>query len=222
MAKTFQFGESVQGYEIPVLNEREIRAAAGILFVLMLVSIMLVVFRWDFRLLKYAIMLFLADILVRVLVNPRFSPTLILGRVMVRNQVPEYVGAPQKRFAWSIGILLATAMFIQLVVLNIHSPINGIICAICLVFLFFETAFGICLGCKVYSWVFKKKAQHCPGEVCAPRDRQPIQKVSIAQGLVLVGFAGFMVFLAYGFHDHFSQKPASVLGMKAPPQPATK
>jgi hypothetical protein len=107
-------------------------------------------------------------------------------------------------------------MFIQLVVLNIHSPINGIICAICLIFLFFETAFGICLGCKVYPWFFKKTLQHCPGEVCAPRDRQPIQKVSIAQVLVLAGFAGFMVFLAYGLHDHLSQKPTSVLGMKTP------
>jgi len=27
-----QFGETVEGYSIPVLNEREIRAAAGILF----------------------------------------------------------------------------------------------------------------------------------------------------------------------------------------------
>jgi hypothetical protein len=28
----FSFGEKVHGYDIPVFNEREIRAAAGILF----------------------------------------------------------------------------------------------------------------------------------------------------------------------------------------------
>ena len=28
MSKVFKFGEDVPGYEIPVLNEREIRAAA--------------------------------------------------------------------------------------------------------------------------------------------------------------------------------------------------
>ncbi len=32
MSKLINFGENVEGYAIPVLNEREIRAAAGILF----------------------------------------------------------------------------------------------------------------------------------------------------------------------------------------------
>ena len=31
-----QFGEVVEGYNIPVLNERDIRASAGILFLFML------------------------------------------------------------------------------------------------------------------------------------------------------------------------------------------
>jgi hypothetical protein len=30
--KVIQFGEDVEGYNVPVLNEREIRASAGILF----------------------------------------------------------------------------------------------------------------------------------------------------------------------------------------------
>jgi len=36
----------------------------------------------------------------------RFSPWLILGRLIVRNQTPEYVGAAQKKFAWIIGVEL--------------------------------------------------------------------------------------------------------------------
>jgi hypothetical protein len=32
--KIIKFGEDVAGYNIPVLNEREIRAAAGILFLI--------------------------------------------------------------------------------------------------------------------------------------------------------------------------------------------
>ena len=32
MSKVIKFGEDVKGYDIPVLNEREIRAAAGIFF----------------------------------------------------------------------------------------------------------------------------------------------------------------------------------------------
>jgi hypothetical protein len=94
MSRIFQFGEQVDGYSIPVLNEREIRAAAGILFVLMFVAILLVILKGDFLLLKFAATIFLVDIVIRAFVNPRFSPFLILGRWIVRNQVPEYVGAP--------------------------------------------------------------------------------------------------------------------------------
>ena len=34
-----KFGEDVEGYDIPVLNEREIRASAGILFLVGLLPI---------------------------------------------------------------------------------------------------------------------------------------------------------------------------------------
>ena len=40
MSKLIQFGENVEGYNIPVLNEREIRAAAGILFLATFISLM--------------------------------------------------------------------------------------------------------------------------------------------------------------------------------------
>jgi len=158
MNKIIQFGEEVEGYDIPVLNEREIRAAAGLLFLLMFIAILVVVFKGDFLMLKYAVIIFLTDIVIRVFVNPKFSPSLIIGRLIVRNQVPEYVGARQKKFAWIIGVVLGAVMFILLVVVNAYSPITGIICLICLVFLFFETAFGICLGCKFYSLIYKEKA----------------------------------------------------------------
>ena len=95
MNKIIYFGEDIDGYDIPVLNEREIRAAAGILFLIMFISILVVVLKGDFLLLKYAITIFLTDILIRVFVNPKYSPSLIIGRLIVRNQVPEYVGAQQ-------------------------------------------------------------------------------------------------------------------------------
>jgi hypothetical protein len=207
MNQFFQFGEQVEGYSIPVLNEREIRAAAGILFVLMFLAILLVILRGNFLLLKYAATIFLADIVIRAFVNPRFSPSLILGRLIVRNQVPEYVGAPQKRFAWFIGTALATVMFALQVVANTFGPITGIICLICLVFLFFETAFGICLGCKVYPLFHKGPVQHCPGEVCTPAERQAIQKVSRPQLLVVLGFAAMVVVGVRLLDDTYRQPP---------------
>ncbi|MCB0743787.1 MAG: DUF4395 domain-containing protein, partial [Ignavibacteriae bacterium] len=65
MKKIIQFGEKVEGYSIPVLNEREIRAAAGIMFLFMFISILTVIFKGDFLLLKYAVVIFLTDMLIR-------------------------------------------------------------------------------------------------------------------------------------------------------------
>ena len=207
-----KFGEDVEGYRIPVLNEREIRAAAGILFVLMFAAIAAAVLKGSFVLLKYAIAIFLPDMLIRVFVGPRYSPTLILGRLIVRNQVPEYVGAPQKRFAWIIGVALASVMFLLVNVLNTYSPISGIICLICLVFLFCETAFGICIGCKVYRLVAREKAEYCPGEVCEVKDRQEIQRTTPAQILIVLGLVGYVVLVAVLFHAGFGVRPHALFG----------
>jgi len=213
MSNIVKFGEDVAGYSIPVLNEREIRAAAGILFLLMFTSVMVVVLTENFLLLKYAVTIFLTDILIRVFISPKYAPTLILGRLIVRNQVPEYVGAKQKKFAWVIGVFLASVFFSLTVVVNSYSPITGIICLICLVFLFSEAAFGICLGCKFYPLFTKEKVQYCPGEVCDVNSKQDIQKTSLAQMMVVIGFIGFVVLVAVLFNDFFSIKPYDLLGI---------
>jgi len=208
-----KFGEDVEGYNIPVLNEREIRASAGILFLFMLISLMMIIFKQNFIMIKYVIIIFLTDFIIRVFVNPKFSPTLIIGRLIVRNQVPEYVGAQQKKFAWIIGIVLATIMFIFLVIVNAFSPITGIICLTCLIFLFFESVFGICLGCKFYSLFYKEKAQHCPGEVCDVKSKQDIQKTSKVQLLIVLGLIVYIFLLSFSFNNNFSKKPHDLFGI---------
>jgi len=214
MSKIVKFGEDVENYSIPVLNEREIRAAAGMLFVLMLVSILNVTMKGDFTLLKYAVTIFLTDMVVRVFVNPKFAPTLIIGRLIVRNQTPEYVGAPQKKFAWIIGVVLAVTMYVLLVLVNSYSPITGLICFVCLIFLFFESAFGICLGCKFYPLFFKGRVQHCPGEVCEVKDRHEIQKTSKIQLLVVLAFIGWIVLSVVLFQDFYAEKPFDLFGLE--------
>lgn len=213
LGNIIQFGENVEGYNIPVLNEREIRAGAGILFVLMFVAITQAGGHGDFTLLKYAIVIFLTDILIRVLINPKYAPSLIIGRLIVRNQTPEYVGAKQKKFAWIIGIVLAFTMLILQVIVNSFSPITGLICLVCLIFLFFESAFGICIGCKFYSMIYKEKAQYCPGEVCDVKSRHDIQKINIAQLFVVAGFVLFIVLTVFLFHDNFIKKPYDLFGI---------
>ncbi|MBT3253438.1 MAG: DUF4395 domain-containing protein [Candidatus Marinimicrobia bacterium] len=214
MSKIIKFGEDVEGYSIPVLNEREIRATAGILFLVMLFSIQAAAGSGNFTPLKYAVTLFLTDMLIRVFISPKYSPTLILGRWIVRNQTPEYVGAQQKKFAWYIGIAMALVMFVLIVLVNSYSPITGLICFICLIFLFFESAFGICLGCKVYPWIYKDKAQYCPGEVCELKDRQEIQKTSKVQWLILFGFVVYAILLVVVFNDFYSRPPFDLFGLE--------
>jgi hypothetical protein len=213
MSKVIRFGETVEGYDLPVLNEREIRASAGILFLFVFLSLMFILFKQNFLFIKYVITLFLLDFIIRVFINPKYSPTLIIGRLIVGRQNPEYVGAAQKKFAWIIGIVLASVMFIFMVIVNAYSPITGIICLICLVFLFFESAFGICLGCLFYPLFFKEKTQYCPGEICDVKTRQDIQKTSGVQLLIVLAFFAFIVLTAFLFNDQFSKKPYDLFGI---------
>jgi hypothetical protein len=212
MSKVIGFGETVEGYSIPVLNEREIRASAGLLFLAVFLSMMFIVFNSDFVPIKYVITMFLTDFIIRVFVNPRYSPTLIIGRLIVNNQTPEYVGAPSKKFAWIIGVTLAAIMFVFFVVVNAFSPISGIICLICLIFLFFESAFGICLGCKFYSVFFKEKAQYCPGEICTVKTKHDIQKTNGVQMLVVVGFIAYLLLTISVLNENFSKQPHDLFG----------
>jgi hypothetical protein len=191
MSAIFSFGERLDGYAVPVLNERAVRAAAGIVFFFAIVSFMHAWLIGNFQPTRVFVVAFLVDFSIRIFVNPRFAPSLILGQWMVRKQQPEYVGAPQKRFAWAIGFVLAVTMLYLVVIRHVIGPINLIVCAACLVLLFFETAFGICIGCKLYNLFSKEQAQLCPGGVCeAPPARPP--GGSLAQGAIVFAFAGLV------------------------------
>lgn len=99
MKKTFwQFGETIPGYSIPVFNEREVRAAAGILFLVGATGYATVLFTGELRLLQGFAVLFLVDMYLRVFVTPRLSPTMALARIVVFRQRPEWVGAPPEAF----------------------------------------------------------------------------------------------------------------------------
>lgn len=184
MTQLFQFGEDHPNYPVRVLNEREARGAAGIMLLFALIAFMMAWFQGDFSPTKLVIVAFFIDFFIRVIINPRYAPTLIMARWMVNNQTAEYVGAPQKRFAWGIGLALATLMMYAVVLNDVRGPINMITCLICLLLLFFETAFGICVGCKLFNLFNKEKAQLCPGNVCEIKDREPIQLLAWYQALI--------------------------------------
>jgi hypothetical protein len=189
MSSVIAFGQRLDGYAVPVLNERAVRAAAGIVFFFAIVSFMNAWLIGNFQPTRVFVVAFLIDFTIRIFVNPRFAPSLILGQWVVRKQQPEYVGAPQKRFAWAIGFVLALTMLYLVVIKHVIGPINLIVCAACLVLLFFEAAFGICIGCKVYNWFNKEKAQLCPGGVCEVEHSHG-RGGSFAKGAVILAFVG--------------------------------
>jgi hypothetical protein len=144
-----------------------VRAAAGILFFFAMVTFMNAMLLGNFQPTRVFVVAFLIDFTLRIFVNPKFSPSLILGQWVVRKQEPEYVGAPQKRFAWAIGFVLALLMLYLIVIKGVIGPINMVVCGTCLLLLFFESSFGICIGCKLYDLLSRNKVELCPGNVCS-------------------------------------------------------
>ena len=188
MKKYIYFGEVVEKYDVRVLNEREARAGAGILFLFAFFSFMHSYILHDFIFTQIFVTVFMIDFFTRIFINPKFAPSLLLGRVMVQNQIPEYVGAPQKRWAWFIGLFLSIIMFFLIVVFNVMTPIKIFICLLCLTLLYSEAVFGICLGCKIFNYIYKENPKLCPGGTCEIRQKEEIQKISTFQKAIIVTF----------------------------------
>lgn len=197
----FQFGERIPGYNVAVMNERAVRAAAGILFFIAIVSFMNAMLLGNFQPTRVFVVAFLMDFTLRIFVNPKFSPSLILGQWVVRQQEPEYVGAPQKRFAWAIGFTLALLMLYLIVIKGVVGPVNMLVCGTCLLLLFFESSFGICIGCKLYDLFSKEPVQLCPGHVCSYTSK-PGAGGSLSQGMVLVAFLVLVMGVANWVYEH--------------------
>lgn len=203
----FQFGQRLPEYDVPVLNERAVRASAGILFFFAIVSFMNAWLTGNFQPTRVFVVIFLLDFTIRIFINPGLAPSLILGQWFVRKQQPEYVGAPQKRFAWAIGFVLALTMLYLVVLNNVIGPVNLIVCSICLILLFFETAFGICLGCRIYNIFNKEKAQLCPGGVCEAPSGEG-SKIRFSQIVIVAVFAAVVAAVAQWVYRTGPQKPS--------------
>ncbi len=216
----FQFGEVRPEYHIPVLNERAIRAAAGILFFLALICFMNAWLTGNFQPTRVFVVSFLIEFSIRTFVNPSLAPVMILGQWMVRKQQPEWSGAPQKRFAWGIGLVLASTMLYLVVLNNVIGPINLIVCSICLTLLFFETAFGICIGCKVYNFFNKGKAQLCPGGACEMPTNQT-HSASLLPTAIVIAFGMAVAGIAQWVYSSTAPKRAAELEQSVVAQPAT-
>lgn len=177
----FTYGQTIPGLTLhgkpapyPVLNERAVRAGAGMMFALGLFAFFHAFYLRDFTLIQIFVIVFFVDFFAKVILGTRFSPISQLANLIVRGQEAEYVGAIQKRFAWSIGLVLSGAMLVLLFGFGVQGWPNLLICGVCLTFMFMESAFGICVGCKLYNWLLAAGVMPqpeykpvCPGNVCS-------------------------------------------------------
>jgi hypothetical protein len=169
------FGEVVSGptadgreLQAGVFNENEVRAAAGLTMVTGAVAFVYAYFDKNYLPLQAVATFFFVEFLIRVTFGLRYSPTGVAARFLTQRQPPDWVSAKPKRFAWTLGLMLALAMTIIT-----NSGIRGLlprtICLICLALMWMESVLGVCLGCEIHGllvrrgWAKKDEAY----EICA-------------------------------------------------------
>ncbi|MBA1419859.1 MAG: DUF4395 family protein, partial [Epsilonproteobacteria bacterium] len=106
----FNFGEKVAGYDYLVINERDARASAGIMFLLGLLSLFSV---FTLRTLLWAELFtitFIFEFFMRTFINPKYAPYMLLGGIIISNQKTDWVESKPKKFAWALGMVRGAIM----------------------------------------------------------------------------------------------------------------
>ena len=157
-----------------VVNENEVRAAAGLTMVLGAVAFSYAYFTRQYIPLQIVATLFFVEFLNRVVIGLRYSPIGLLARAMTCNQPPEWVSAKPKRFAWMLGMAMAFAMAV-ITNAGIRGYVPRTICLICLTLMWMESALGLCVGCQIYAWLVRRgwKSADPDIEVCGDGACQP-------------------------------------------------
>ena len=194
------FGEKIDDYEYKVINERDARASAGIMFLLGILSLFSVyLYRTIFWAELFSIT-FIIEFIVRVLFNPKYAPYMLIGGLIVSNQQPDWVEAKPKRFAWLLGMILGVIMTYY-IIFDVITPVRLGICWLCLFLMFVESVFGICLGCLLYKKL-KWKTYNCPGGICdVPPPPYNKRKLIIILGFLVLFFLTFVSLKSYKFNE---------------------
>ena len=199
----FNFGEEIKEYDFKVINEREARASAGLMFLFGMVSLFSVFTLRTLLWVELFTITFIVEFFVRLLFNPKYAPYMMLASFIVQNQEAEWVEARPKKFAWGLGGILAIVMSYYLI-FDIISVLRFALCFVCLTLLFLESSFGICLGCIVYKFL-EIKLLKCPGGVCKIKKAKAYEKRKI---FFLIFF--FTLFLAIYLYLHHAETLESI------------
>ena len=161
------FGKNIEGINYKVLDERVMRGSAGIMLMLAFIAFANGFILREFIVIPYIAGFLALNFIIGIFISSKFAPTILISQLIVKKQTPFYIGAIQKKFAWSLGLTLSTAIFILSLFLlqdvTYFDPVC-LLCLICIALLYLETAFGICVGCKLYDVALKLKLFKAPDE----------------------------------------------------------
>jgi hypothetical protein len=156
----------------PVVNERAVRATAGIVMALATIAIAIAYFDKNYTPVRIISVFVSADFALRQVAGlTPLSPIGTLGTLLVRNQTPEWVGATQKRFSWALAfsMVLVIAILTNAGVRGVGIPLIGLAL---IGLLWLESVVGFCVGCFIYSRLIKADLLHpqdapaCGGNSC--------------------------------------------------------
>jgi hypothetical protein len=186
------------------VNEYQVRIAAGITLALGLYSFISIAFFAAYTAPLLFMSLLWVDFAIRVFAGPQHSPILALAAPLARRFFPTayWVGSVQKRFAWSLGLVLitialgcvlvtsgtlasfgiGTALYAFIQTLP-HGPYMAVpftlpmlVCVICIIFMALESLAGYCVGCHMYKFLTRKGLMRTiPHQTCTNGICQDIQ-----------------------------------------------
>lgn len=172
----FSFGEYIDDKSFKVVNERVVKGSGALMFLIGMIA-----FINGFVIKNYVVLPYLSGFMalnfaIGIFINPKFSPTILVARLFTRKQKPLWVGAIQKKFAWSLGFILSSTIFVLSLLLVSDASYFELVCQLCLICLlliFLEMGFGICIGCKLYFAALRfkllprpKENPNCSGDSC--------------------------------------------------------
>jgi len=79
----YNYGEKVPGYDVGMVNENEVRATAGILFLLGMIVLFVGIGYNHIMVARIYLAFIFIDMTVRI-INPRYSPALLFGRMFIK------------------------------------------------------------------------------------------------------------------------------------------
>jgi hypothetical protein len=135
-------------------NGRAVRARAGVLNVIIGVTIALILMKPELDAPLYASTVLLADMIVAVLFGlTPLSPTGVIGTVLTARYQPVPTPHLPKRFAWSLGAMLAlTCLALRLFLVD--GTWIASVYGMFFILTWLDAALGFCVGCWIYSKLF--------------------------------------------------------------------